>query len=71
MVKDKSIFSTLNECNTRIFVGDERSLNVVGFGTFQVDNGHFNDVLHVPSIYYNLLSVYQYIISLIHVKVKP
>jgi hypothetical protein len=60
MAKEKAIFSTLNECNTKkIFVGDDRSLSVVGSGTVQVDNGHFNDVLCVPSLSYNLLSVYQ------------
>jgi hypothetical protein len=33
MVRDKAIFSTLNECNTKqIFVGDDRSLRVVGSG---------------------------------------
>jgi hypothetical protein len=60
MAKDKDIFSILNECNTKkIFVGDDRSLSVVGSGIVQVDNGHFNDVLCVPSISCNLLSVYQ------------
>jgi hypothetical protein len=60
MAKDKYIFSGLNECNTKkIFVGDDRSLRVVGSGIVQVDNGHFNDVLCVPSISCNLLSVYQ------------
>jgi hypothetical protein len=34
MAKDKAIFSTLDECNTKkIFVGDSRSLSVVRFGT--------------------------------------
>jgi hypothetical protein len=56
----EDIFSTLNECNTKkIFVGDDRSLSVVGSGTIQVENGHFNDVLCVPSLSCNLLSVYQ------------
>ena len=56
----KAIFSALNECNTKeIFVGDDRSLSVVGSGTIQVENGHFNDVLCVPSLSCNLLSVYQ------------
>jgi hypothetical protein len=37
MAKDKAIFSTLNECNTKkIFVGDDRSLSVVGSGTVRV-----------------------------------
>jgi transposase InsO family protein len=60
MAKDKAIFSGLNECNTKqIFVGDDRSLSVVGSGTIQVQNGHFNDVLCVPDLSCNLLSVYQ------------
>jgi hypothetical protein len=60
MDEDKYIFSALNECNTKkIFVGDDRSLSVVGSGIVQVDNGHFNDVLCVPSLSCNLLSVYQ------------
>jgi hypothetical protein len=59
MAKDKTICSTLNECNTKqIFVGDDRSLRDVGFETVQVDNGHFNYVLYVPSLSYILLSVY-------------
>jgi hypothetical protein len=34
MAKDKAIFPALNECNTKeIFVGDDRSLSVVGSGT--------------------------------------
>ena len=44
---------------TPIFVGDDSSLSVVGYGTVPVDNGHFSDVLCVPIIYYNLLSVYR------------
>jgi hypothetical protein len=60
MTKDKSIFSAINECNTKkIFVGDDRSLSVVGYGTIQVDNGHSNDVVCVRSLSYNLLLVYQ------------
>jgi hypothetical protein len=46
MAKDKDIFSTLNECNTKkIFVGDDRSLSVVGSGSVQVDNDHSNDIM--------------------------
>jgi hypothetical protein len=60
MAKDKAIFSSLNECNTKkIFVGDDRSLSVVGYETVQVDNGHFNDVLCVSSLSCTLLLVYQ------------
>lgn len=60
MAKDKAMFSTLNQCNTKqIYVGDDRSLNVVGSGTVKVDGGSFNDVLCVPNLSCNLLSVYQ------------
>jgi hypothetical protein len=59
MAKDKVIFYAVNECNTnKIFVGDDRSISVVGYRTMQVDNGHFNDVLFVPSLSCNLLSIY-------------
>jgi hypothetical protein len=64
MVMDKSILSSLNERNTKkTFVGDDRYLSVLGYGTVQVDNGHFNDVLCVPIISCNFLSVYQIIHS--------
>jgi hypothetical protein len=60
MDKDKCIFSSLNECNTKIiFVGDDISLSVVGSGIVHVDNGHFNAGLCVPSLSYNLLSMSQ------------
>ena len=69
MAKDRDTFSALNECNTnKIFVGDDRSLSVVGSGTVQVDNGHFNYVLCVQVF---PATFYQCIISLIQVKVKP
>ena len=60
MAKDQPIFSTMHECNNKqIFVGHDSSLNVVGSGTIPVENGHFSDVLCVPKICCNLLSVYQ------------
>jgi hypothetical protein len=59
MAKDKAICFYLNECNTKkICVGDDRSLSVLGSEIVQVDNGHFNDEFCVPSLYYNLLSIY-------------
>jgi hypothetical protein len=34
ITKDKSIFSTLNECDTQqIFIGDDTSFSIVGFET--------------------------------------
>ena len=68
MAKDQSIFSAMHECNTKqIFVGDDRSLSVVGSGTVPVENGHSSDVLCVPKI---PVICYQSIKLLIQVKVK-
>ena len=68
MDKDQTIFSTVHECNTKqIFVGDDRSLNVVESGAIQLDDGQFNDVLCVPIIFCNFL---QPIKSLILEKVR-
>ena len=50
----------MHECNTKqIFVGDDRSLSIVGSGIVPVENGHFSDVLCVPKSSRNLLWVYQ------------
>jgi hypothetical protein len=60
MGKDKAVFSTLQDCNTKnIFVGDDRSLSVEGSETIHLNNGQINDVLCVPNLSCNLLSVYQ------------
>ena len=60
MAKNKDMFSSLNDYNTKkIYVGDDRSLSVVGSGTIHLENGQFNDVLCVPTLSCNLLSVYQ------------
>ena len=60
MGKDKAMFSTLNDCNTKnIFVGDDRSLSVEGSGTVHLSNGQTMDVLCVPNLSCNLLSIYQ------------
>jgi hypothetical protein len=48
----------MNATPKNIFVGDDRSLSVVGSGTVQVNNGLFNDVLCVSSISCNRLLVY-------------
>jgi hypothetical protein len=60
MDKDNAIFYSLKECNTKkIFVGDDISHSVVGYGIVQVDNGYFNNLLCVPSLSCNLLSMYK------------
>ena len=59
MGKDKAVFSTLNDCSTKnIFVGDDRSLNVEGFGTVHLNNGQIKNVLCVqnyPAIFYQCI----------------
>ena len=61
MAKDKAIFSTMHECNTKqIFVVVDRSLSVIGSGTILVENGHFSDVLCVPKISCNLFNLSNY-----------
>ena len=68
MAKNQDIFSTMHKCNTKqIFVGDDRSLSVVGSRTVPVENGHFSDVLCVPKF---PAICYQSIKLLIRVKVK-
>jgi len=60
MSKNKAMFPSLNDCNTKnIYVGDDRSLSVVGIGTIHLNNGQFNDVLCVPTLSCNLLSIFQ------------
>ena len=59
MEKNKCMFSSLNDCNTKnIYVCDDSSLSVVGTRTIHLDNDQFNDVLCVPNLSCNLLSIY-------------
>ena len=61
MAKDQAIFSTMHECNTKqIFVGDDRSLSVVGSGTVPVENGHFSDVLCSKNFLQSVISLSNY-----------
>ena len=60
MVKDKLVFSTLNDCNTKyILVGDDRSLSVEVSRIVDLNNGQIKDVLCVPNLSCNILLVYQ------------
>jgi len=56
MAKKKAMFSSVNDCNTKnIYVGDDRSLSVVGTETIHLNNGEFNDVyvfLPYPATFY-------------------
>ena len=54
-----SFLLCMNVTQKKIFVGDDSSLSVVGSGTVPVENGHFSDVVCVPRISCNLLSISQ------------
>ena len=52
MAKNKAMFYPLNDCSTKnIYVGDNKSLSAAGIGTIHLDNGQFNDVLCVPTLF--------------------
>jgi hypothetical protein len=40
-------------------MGDKSSIEVIGKGRIELTNGSFKNVLHVPKLFVNLLSVYQ------------
>jgi hypothetical protein len=60
MDKDKAVFSTLNDCNTKFFfVGEDRFLSVEGYRKVHLNNGQIKDVLCVLNLSCNFLSVYR------------
>jgi hypothetical protein len=60
MVASEAVYSSLDACKgPPILMGDNSSIEVTGKGRIELTNGSFENVLHVPKIYVNLLSVYQ------------
>jgi hypothetical protein len=60
MVAKKEVFTSLISCSRpHILMGDDTSIAVVREGRVEPLNGSFENVLHVPNIYINFLSVYQ------------
>jgi hypothetical protein len=58
-VKDE-VFSSLSPCSrSHILMGDDTLVAVVGEGRVELHNDSFENVLHVPNLSMNLLSVYQ------------
>ena len=56
----KEVFSSLDACEgPPILMGDDSPIEVTGKGRVELLHGSFEDVLHVPKISVNLLSVYQ------------
>ena len=60
MVATKEAFSSLDACKgPPILMGDDSPVDITGKGTIELNHGSFEDVLHVPKLSVNLLSVYQ------------
>jgi hypothetical protein len=60
MDSSKAIHSSLDACKgTPILMGDNSSIEVTDKGSFEFTHGSFKNVMHVPKISVNLLSVYQ------------
>ena len=59
MVSTRESFSYLDDSNgLKIVLGDDSKTGSKGKGRIDLDHGSFNNVLYVPSIAANILSVY-------------
>jgi hypothetical protein len=55
----EEVFTSLSSCSRPpIIMGDDSLVEVVGEGRVEVPNGSFENVLHVPNIPINILSIY-------------
>jgi hypothetical protein len=60
MATKDEVFSSLSPCSRPpILMGDDTLVAVAGEGRVELHNGSFENVLHVPNLSMNLLSVYQ------------
>ena len=60
MDSSKGHFSSLEQSKVpHIFVGNDTQVEVEGKGQIEMENGEFKDVLYVPNLSSNLLSIYQ------------
>ena len=60
MVASKESFSSLQlNYGTSIHMGHDTQIQVEGKGSIKLEHGLFNNVLYVPSLAANFLSVYQ------------
>eukprot|EP00253_Pinus_taeda_P033328 PITA_33328 len=60
MAAAKEVYSSLDACKgPPILMGDDSPIEVTGKGKVELLYGSFEDVLHVPKLSVNLLSVYQ------------
>lgn len=60
MAASKDSFSSLEPCtNPPILMGDDKPIQVCGKGVIDLEHGYFQNVLQVPLLSTNLLSIYQ------------
>jgi hypothetical protein len=60
MDASEAVYSSLDACKgPPILMGDNSSIEVTGKGRIELTYGSFENVLHVPKLSVNLLSVYQ------------
>ena len=60
MVSTKEVFTSLDMSKgPPIVLGDDSLIEILGKGRIDLDNGKFSNVLYVPGLASNLLSVYQ------------
>ena len=59
MVVHKKLFFSINSCKTEhIFVGNSSPLAIKGQGSVEMKDGMVHNVLYVPKLSTNLLSIY-------------
>jgi hypothetical protein len=64
MIASKAIYSSLDACKGHpILMGDNSYVEVTDKGRIELTNKNFENVLHVPKLSINLLSMYQMQIS--------
>jgi hypothetical protein len=60
MAATKDVFSSLTtSTGPPILMGDDTPIEVIGQGRVELQHGSFENVLHVPKLSMNLLSIYQ------------
>jgi hypothetical protein len=60
MAASKAVYSSLDACKgPPILMGDNSSVEVTKKERIELTNGSFENVLHVPKLSINLLSMYQ------------
>jgi hypothetical protein len=60
MADKEEVFSSLSPCSRPpILMGDDTPVDVEGEGRVELHNGNFENVIHVPNLSMNILSIYQ------------